>query len=360
MEDRILRKTALFLLFFSVVCCLFVPHFSQLHETSEKFLADMKEYRTKTKAQRMNLDGLDLVAYNNRQASKESGEETFFSGRLRMALPFGVSAGDIRLEEDQLAKKVTVEIPFAGEDYPYDYPILGDVSHLQAITYEWEQGYGTLTIRTDQVCELQTEHDEDFFYFKFLTLPEVYDKVVVIDAGYGGDAFGTVVRGIYEKDINLDIAVKLKEVFEEKGDGSLGVFYTRLTDDDPAAGERMSLAQEVGADLYVGISCNATQSGRMSSIHGTQVVYDGSDEKSKALAQVCLEEVTAMTGSSNKGLVMAEEGEKLCEGETPAIILKSGFMTNEEEFSNLRSEEYQDKIAQGIYNAIVRAFAEMF
>lgn len=358
MEDRILKKTALFLLFFSAVCCLSVPQLARLRRASEKLLSEVEEYRTKTKAQRMNLTGLELVAYNNAQAQKESGKETNMQGRLCLKLPFGVSAGDLRVTDDNLERKVTVVIPFAGEDYLYDYPMLGDLKNIETIDYEWEQGYGTLTLTTDQVCELRTQQDEDYFYFEFLTLPEVYEKVVVIDAGYGGNDFGTVVRGINEKDINLDIAIKLKEIFEEQGDGSIGVFYTRISDENLTDKERKSLAQKVGADLFIGIYCNATQSRRMSSIHGTQVVCDGADETSREVAQICLEEVTAQTKSSNKGLMTTEEGEVLCEGERPAILLKSGFMTNEEELIHLRTQAYQDKIAQGIYNTIVRVFAE--
>lgn len=100
----------------------------------------------------------------------------------------------------------------------------------------------------------------------------------------------------------------------------------------------------------------------MSNINGTQVMYDEKkadvEHGTKGLAEICLEEVTAMTGSSNKGLVEGNEIYIIRSSEAPVALIEVGFMTNQTELNNLRSKEYQMKVAQGVYNAIMRAFAE--
>ena len=65
-----------------------------------------------------------------------------------------------------------------------------------------------------------------------------------------------------------------------------------------------------------------------------------------------------MTGSSNKGLVEGNEIYIIRSSEAPVALIEVGFMTNQTELNNLRSKEYQMKVAQGVYNAIMRAFAE--
>ena len=65
-----------------------------------------------------------------------------------------------------------------------------------------------------------------------------------------------------------------------------------------------------------------------------------------------------MTGSANKGLVTGNEMYIIRNSEAPVALLEVGFMTNYEELNLLCSEEYQIRVAQGIYNAVMRAFAE--
>ena len=151
-------------------------------------------------------------------------------------------------------------------------------------------------------------------------------------------------------------------MFDAAKDESIGVYYTRTTDQNLTLESRAELADRSGADLFVSIHNNATKSGKMSSINGTQVIYDDlrakEEPKAKDWAQICLEEVTAVTGSSNKGLVAGSGEEVVGSSKAPAAWVEVGFITNQTELDLLRSKEYQNKAAQGIYNAIMRAFEE--
>ena len=217
-----------------------------------------------------------------------------------------------------------------------------------------------IEIVMDRVYELKTEYDNAYYYFDFLTPQEVYDKVVVIDAGHGGRAPGANKQGVNEKEIDLDIVLQLKKILDED-DHNIGVYYTRTDDSNPTFDQRVQLANKSDADLFISVHNNSTNSGRMSSAHGTAVMYNESDASelgSKRFAQICLEEVTGQLNSRNRGLVEGDSIYIIRTSEVPVALIEVGFMTNQEELDLLRSEDYQKEAALGIYHAILRAIEE--
>lgn len=362
MEEKILKRTAIFLSVISILVCLSISYFPRLRNVSEAVIMAVREHKTKIQAEKYNMTGLELLQYNNEQAKKDNEEEAVFTSQLRLELPLGVTGDEIQIIEDYVTQTVDIQIPYADEEYFYTYPMLGKSDNIDRLTYESRQGYGIVEFVTDKVYEMDTSYDEDYYYIDFLTPQELYDKVVVIDAGHGGSAPGATKQGVYEKDIDLDIVLKLKELFDASEDKSIGVYYTRTDDTNPSFENRVGLANKSDADLFISVHNNSTQSGRMSSINGTQVMYDElkpeQEHGTKGLAQICLEEVTASAGSSNKGLVEGNEIYIIRTSEVPVALIEVGFMTNQTELNNLRTEEYQIRVAQGIYNAIMRAFAE--
>lgn len=361
MEERILKKTAIFVASISLAACMALPFFPDLNKASLEFIADVKEYRTKTRAQRMNMTGLELMAYNNEQVEKETGKKLSLKSQIRLELPLGVSGSDLTITNDPLAQTIAVKIPYAGEEYIYEYPILGNGGHMESMEYKYEGNYGIVEFLMEKVYEVDSSYDNDYLYINFLTPHMAYDKVVVIDAGHGGDDAGAIKQGISEKDINLDIVLQLKEILDASEE-SVGIYYTRTKDETVGKEQRIRLANNTEADLFLSIHANTTQSGRMSSINGTQVMYGEQDLKppndSKGLAEICLEEVTGALLSSNKGTVAENDGYMLLGSNVPTALIKVGFMTNQTELEKLCSREYQNRAAQGIYQAIVRAFAE--
>jgi N-acetylmuramoyl-L-alanine amidase len=92
---------------------------------------------------------------------------------------------------------------------------------------------------------------------------------VVIDAGHGGHDVGTSgPSGLYEKDVVLDVAVRLGKLIEER----LGaeVIYTRTDDRYIKFGDRTKLANDNGADLFISIHAN---SARSRGVRGVETYY---------------------------------------------------------------------------------------
>lgn len=186
-------------------------------------------------------------------------------------------------------------------------------------------------------------------------------KIIIIDPGHGGfDPGKQGINGENEKDINLKIALKLRDYLEQSG---ATVVMTRTKDEDVDGMdgvkhkskdmlERRKKSQ--GCDVLVSIHQNSFSQPK---VKGAQVFYHKSSDNGKLLAtfvQKSIREYVDTTNrreikSSNDYYVLRTKG-------LPAIIVECGFLTNPEEEQKLNSEEYQDKMAWGIYLGIVKYF----
>lgn len=310
--------------------------------------------RVKTEKEQEQMSGLEKLDYDTAKAQQE--EVSFFQ-QLRLELPKGVSEADVRIENNYIKQLITITIPEADKDYFDSHPLLGRSDHIDELYME----KGVIDITMDAVYEVESTVADGFLYLDFRTPQEVYDKVVVIDAGHGGRAPGAIKQGIQEKDLNLGILVKLKALLDQN-DKNIGVYYTRTEDNNPTFEQRAQLANKSGANLFISIHNNSTTDGVMSGYNGTEVMYDEAKSEeglsSKHLAEICLEETTAALGSKNNGLTLGNSIYIIRNSQVPVALIEVGFMTNQEELDKLKSEEYQQQAAQGIYNAIMRALEE--
>lgn len=296
-----------------------------------------------------------MLAYYTEQAEEE--EDINFRQQLRVEIPAGMTEEEITIENNYVRQLITIKIPGVEKDYFTSHPLLGRSNHINDLYME----SGVIEITMDAVYEVKTTVTGSYLYVDFLTPQQVYDKVVVIDAGHGGGAPGAIKQEIMEKDINLAIVLRLKELLD-KNDRNIGVYYTRTEDTNPTFEQRAQLGGKTEANLYISVHSNSTTDGQMSKYNGTEVMYDELKEEeglsSRHLAQICLEEITGATGSKNNGLTYGNGIYIIRNNEVPAALIEVGFMTNQEELNKLNSPEYQKQAAQGIYNAIMRALDE--
>ena len=185
----------------------------------------------------------------------------------------------------------------------------------------------------------------------------VSNKIIVVDAGHGGWDPGMVSGKVEEKDINLSIARKL-QVFLEQGGAT--VIITRLDDSDLAkskAGDmqaRRLIANTSNADIFVSIHQNSYHS---ANVKGFQAFYFNESDNSKKLA-TCIQD--SMKEFVNPGNKLSSRANKnyfvLKQTQMPAVLVECGFLTNYNERNKLTQDEYQEKIAWGIYLGIVKYF----
>jgi N-acetylmuramoyl-L-alanine amidase len=186
----------------------------------------------------------------------------------------------------------------------------------------------------------------------------VAEKVVAIDSGHGGIDPGKIgVGGIYEKDVNLAISVKLKKLLEQSG---ITVIMTR-SDDNGLYNEsdtnkkasdmkkRCSIINESNADAVVSIHQNSYVSGES---RGAQVFYYKKSEESKRIAQI-MQGILGEKLGTTRQIKSDVNYYILLHSKLPTIISECGFLSNPEEEQRLCTEEYQEKVADALYCGII-------
>lgn len=172
-------------------------------------------------------------------------------------------------------------------------------------------------------------------------IPPLYDFLVIVDAGHGGKDQGASFEGVLEKDINLQVALKLKAALESLG---IDVILTRDDDTYLTLEERAALANETNANFYISVHCNYY--GEDLAVRGFEVYYY-QDRWAKTCADAILADLAA-TGRVKTRNVKPEEFFVIKNTVMPAILLEMGFLTNERDRNDLCNEEYQELLAQNI------------
>lgn len=185
---------------------------------------------------------------------------------------------------------------------------------------------------------------------------EYKSYTVCIDPGNGGEDSGYVSPyGLKEKSINLSVALEVGKILEEEG---INVIYTRKDDSIPWAEDedlnyRLNTANNNNADYFVSIHCNYSDN---ISDKGIETYYREWDPVSETLSKTIQDEVINNTQGRNRGIKKAlPEDEILLGTQSHAIMVKLGFMSNEEETNVLADSNFQYNAALGISRGILNS-----
>lgn len=163
------------------------------------------------------------------------------------------------------------------------------------------------------------------------------------------------VSGLNEYELNLMVALKLQQVLEQRG---YTVIMVRTTNDvNISNAQRAEVANSANADAFVRIHANGSEN---SSTHGAMTICQTSGnrynadkyEQSKRLSTNVLDGLVAATGCSKQYVWETDTMSGINWAQVPVTIVEMGYMTNPEEDRNMASDDYQNKIAQGIANGL--------
>lgn len=183
---------------------------------------------------------------------------------------------------------------------------------------------------------------------------------IIIDAGHGGKDPGKVgTEGTLEKDINLKIALYLKEILENQ---DMKVIMTRTEDKDLSTTstnfkisdmkERIALIKESNADLVISIHQNSYTD---SKVYGAQCFYRTDSAKGEQLASIIQKQIVTSTNQTKIREIKSNNDYYLLKhSPIPTVIVECGFLSNPEEEKLLLTDTYQRKMAWAIHLGVLQ------
>jgi N-acetylmuramoyl-L-alanine amidase len=213
---------------------------------------------------------------------------------------------------------------------------------------------------------------------------------IVIDAGHGGHDQGTEgPKGLLEKDLVLDVALRLGKLVEDRM--SAQVIYTRSDDTFIPLEERTKLANEKKADLFLSIHANSSPYPRIAGIETFYLNFSDSKEaldvaarenassqKSIFELQDIIQKITAhdkaeeskefagrlqaalyafsarnLPGEKNRGVKKAPFV-VLIGASMPSVLAEIGFLSNPREEALLKKPDYRQKLAEALFRGVTR------
>lgn len=380
MEKRLARFTAIFTCAFSLFACVAVCFLPALEQRIEAFSASIRRdqlAREERYALLEKMSGLEIMDYNTQQVQKqaekaeqeeqevkEEGKEPqpqqdviVISHQMQLELPKGADAANVEVFENLITRRIDIRIPGADENYIYDYMVVGESGNMESLDYSSDGSSGTVALTMDTAVEADYSFDEDYLYLDFLSPRDLHDWIIVVDAGHGGGAPGAVSGTYYEKNITLAIVQQIKALFDEADDASIGVYYTRLDDSNPSLSERVTLANDLGADLFLSVHINSLKGN--TGVEGVEVMYNelapDTAFDTQDFAQICLDEEVAALGAKKRRLINGNKIYIIRNSTAPVALVEVGFMNNPSELARLVDPGYQKKAAKGLYEALLKS-----
>lgn len=193
-----------------------------------------------------------------------------------------------------------------------------------------------------------------------LTEPTIKGKTIVIDPGHGGyDPGAEGVTGLKEKEVNLDIALRVQKLLTEMG---ANVIITRSDDTFIALNQRAAIANDANADVFVAIHANSSTS---ATLGGTSTYYYAPSSnpilysqlaQRSSLASKVQGQMAQNLGIRNIGTLTANFA-VLRETMMPSILVETAFLSNKAEEALLKDDAFRDKAAQAIAQGLAEYFA---
>lgn len=235
------------------------------------------------------------------------------------------------------------------------------VSGFDVLNYEVDCKVSELVFTTENYLTMQIEEEDEYYIVNLVPHKEVYDKLIVLDAGHGGKDPGTGANDyeIKESDIALQMMLYLKDMLEEETD--IKVLCTRTTDVSLQLSERVDLALGVDADLFISFHCNGSENKKS---NGTSVLYnrlqgEGEEFNSRSFAFICLHNLVDALGTKSNGIYNRQDLHIVRRATMPVVLLEVAYLSNDKNLEMILETENQQKAARAIFDSIMEAYEEM-
>jgi len=184
------------------------------------------------------------------------------------------------------------------------------------------------------------------------------EKLVVIDAGHGGVKTGAIYGNLYEKDLNLDIALRLRDLLKEKG---VKTYMIREDDSHVDNFERAYIANKLNASLFLSVHNNAMTDksiGGTMTLHYPQRAGSGTFN-GKDFATTIQNELLKALNTKDRKVIERPNLVVLRYTAMPAAIAEVAFLTNAADREKLKTEVFRQKAAEALCKAVIESLDKL-
>lgn len=295
------------------------------------------------------------IAQDEIQATDEHGDEKYEeqeylivqrgdeSDIIQIPLDGSVASSEITAENHYLNDQIKVVIGGATKDFYKNLIITGNKMQVRSAKYYIAEDGLHIQFEMNTVYEISTKYEKDILTISLEKPKGKYDRIVILDPAieYG--------------DITWGIVSKAKEMLDAEG---VKVYYSRTELDEEDGADLKKLADSIYSDMLVRVELGDSED---ENVFGTDVSYYGDyftpTISNVTLADILEHKVTLAVEGKTLGIIDLKDQDSIIHNiSVPAVLLRPGYISNEEEKELLEQEQYQQKIAEGIYNAVMEAY----
>lgn len=274
---------------------------------------------------------------------------------LSMYLPSELKIENIGIKEDYIDKKIILDL---NEDYSY-YFNSGRVAvqdkNIKEVVVTTQEST-KIIVQLLRWHEIELIEIKEGFKIRLIRPKEKYDKILILDAGHGGNAPGSIGNELIEKEVNLKQTLAVKNFIESNTD--IKVYLTRADDSSLSVEARPEFANDLEADVFISIHNNSAVT---LEANGAEVLYypDQWDTRSEEIASILQKKIIMYTDLKDRGIKSGADLWVLKMSHMPAVLIEGGFLSNENDARYLESEDFTMRYAYAIYEGIVEIFNTM-
>ena len=285
------------------------------------------------------------------------------SYQIKVPMPDGVSFKSITTKDYYESNYFTIVIPGDWRSYFESNPIVFNSETIASLEYDLNAS-GNTVIRVD-TYELQgfkLKEENGFIGVNVGNPSDIYQNIVVLDAGHGGTDPGAISNSTNEKDLTFAIIYELAEKYFNSPDSPVKAYWTRKTDVKIELSDRAAFAEKVEADFFISLHMNSSTS---KTAKGMEVLYTIKNNSStlggansKTIAKEYADYLISTLGMTGRSNTTVERPNLvvLKKNTVPAILIELGFISNSSDYKKIIDEKFQEKTAKAIYNATVDMF----
>ncbi len=331
-------------------CVLGLMIAGMLYYSSQKSLV----YVQAEENQQVTVDSqLDDTVYGLIQIVPEEKED---QNKFYIPVSGTVTQESIRIENDYVNRRLKITISGMDTSFYEKNAMYGKMDNIVLVQAGNQYRGIVIFLTMERICEYEAVLENQKLGLVLKDPADVYNEIVVLDAGHGGSDNGIVANGITEAELCMEITELVKAKLETQG---IRVYLTHSKEGAPDWLERASYANETGADLFLTIHLSEGADYGINAYYNDLYFMPGFNNV--MFADILVREVAEAVNNRGNGVFAIEQeaSEVLCAVEVPAARLEIGCPADAQEAELLKRADYKEDLAEGICAAIMRSLEEV-